>query len=260
MAIHCKTPAAHVACPDRRSVSGFSAHARGSRGCGFADHWRGSGWRPQSAGGGQVTGPAWTQPAPVRAVSLLALGGGTSQLWHLPLDRYTGSRRNHDPPAPLVGSRHRCHHRLDPHCHSLRHGCGHSARHLGRLCGARRQYWGAGHPLVLGWDLDHPLPGYLLRLGSPPGVCVAFSQPLGERRPTGMAYSECRLSLCGSDRADDALDSPGGDAGRLCPDGLGQRLTRACRGRQTRLEKRHPTGHHHYWDGIRLSHRRTRRD
>src|SRR5262249_8471254 len=86
VAIHRETPATHAAHLGRRSVSGLPAYARGSRGHCFADPWRRSGWRHQSAGTGQVADPAWTQPAAIYAVSLLALGSGTPELRYIPLD------------------------------------------------------------------------------------------------------------------------------------------------------------------------------
>src|SRR5215831_10923566 len=74
-----------------------------------------------------------------------------------------------------------------------------------------------------------------------------------------MACPERGLPLCGGDYTHDAFDGPGGDAGRLRPDSLGERATRTRRGHQTRPEKRHPADHYHCRDRIRLSHRRTGR-
>src|SRR5262245_26613503 len=138
VALHRETPAVDAAHLDWSSLGGLPAHARCPWGCCLAHPWRGPGWRHQSAGTGEVTGTAWTEPAVVCAVSRLALGGGASELWHIPLDRCIGHAGNHDPSTALVGSRYCCHHRLDHHCHSLRHCSGHPARYLDRLCRARR--------------------------------------------------------------------------------------------------------------------------
>ena len=104
---------------------------------------------------------------------------------------------------------------------------------LGMLAAVRQDTWvdyvirvlkhrGPGHPVVLGRDPRHPLPGDLLRLGPAARVHPSVGGPVGQLPAARLAGSDHRLSLRGGHHPDDPLHRPRGAARGLHPHRVGQ--------------------------------------
>src|SRR6266545_4820482 len=132
--------------------------------------------------------------------------------------------------------------------------------HVGRLRNPRVQHRRSRDAQLLDRDHDGPDHAHALGMGSAPRLHPVLRGSGGESADAHPPRDLRRLPVLGGLDADDTLDRAGGPARGLRPHGARQGSPRDARRRPSRPAERAPSGGHGRQPGVRLPHRRPRRD